>query len=165
MNSVFRDFKYDNVMMDPTELYSVLSHPMQPYKARDFRSKPIHTTRTLAPVKYYLLDFGHSKKFDLSVPPEERLVRPRWGAGDKSIPEFAKDELCDPFAVDVYCVGNMIRCYFLDVRLSLFGHLRTLNQPLVFARVMIYGNRRKVLASCAVLFKICATRIRRIGRP
>jgi hypothetical protein len=81
MNSDFLE------MVDPTELYSVLAHPMQPYKARDFRSKPIHTTRTLAPVKYYLIDFGHSKKFDLSVPPEERLVRPRWGAGDKSIPE------------------------------------------------------------------------------
>jgi hypothetical protein len=51
-------------------------------------------------------------------------------------------------------MGNMIRCYFLDVRISLFGHVRTLNQPLVFARVMIFGNPRKGLASCAVLFKM-----------
>ncbi|KIK01660.1 hypothetical protein K443DRAFT_122275 [Laccaria amethystina LaAM-08-1] len=74
MNSDFLE------MVDPTELYSVLqvAHPMQPYKARDFRSKPIHTTRTLVPVKYYLIDFGHSKKFDLSVPPGERLGDDIW---------------------------------------------------------------------------------------
>lgn len=67
-------------------------------------------------MRYYFIDFGHAKKYDLSVPLEERLEHPRWGAGDKSIPEFAKDDLCDPFAVDVYCLGHMIQCQFLEVR-------------------------------------------------
>lgn len=101
--------------MDPTGLYSVLPHPLKTRRARDFRSTPSHTTRTLAPVRYYFIDFGHAKKYDLSVPLEERLERPRWGAGDWSIPEFAKDDLCDPFAVDVYCLGHMIQCQFLEV--------------------------------------------------
>lgn len=109
-----RDCKYDNIVMDPTGLYSILPHPMDPDKARDFKSKPSHTTRTLAPVRYYFIDFGHAKKYDLSMPPEERLERPRWGAGDRTIPEFKKDDLCDPFAVDVYCIGHLIQSHFLD---------------------------------------------------
>lgn len=47
------------------------------------------------------------------MPLEERQEHPRWGAGDKSIPEFAEDDLCDPLAVDVYCLGHMIQCEFL----------------------------------------------------
>lgn len=109
-----RDCKYNNILMDPTGLYSVLPHPLRPHQARDFRSTPSHTTRTLAPVKYYFIDFGVAKKYDLSVPPEERLEPPGWGAGDWTIPEFKKDELCDPFAVDVYCIGHLIQSIFLD---------------------------------------------------
>ena len=108
--------------MDPTGLYSVLPHPLRPHRARDFRSTPLHTTRTLAPVKYYFIDFGVAKKYDLSAPPEERLEPPGWGAGDGTIPEFKKDELCDPFAVDVYCIGHLIQSIFLDVRMSISRH-------------------------------------------
>ena len=122
-NSHFhRDCKYDNILMDPTGLYSVLPHPLLPHLARDFRSTPSHTTRTLAPVKYYFIDFGVAKRYDLSTPPEERLEPPGWGAGDSTIPEFKKDELCDPFAVDVYCIGHLIQSHFLDVRILLSRH-------------------------------------------
>ena len=121
-NSHFHgDCKYDNILMDPTGLYSVLPHPLRPHLApsRDFQSAPSHTTRTLAPVKYYFIDFGVAKKYDLSAPPEERLEPPGWGAGDGTIPEFKKDELSDPFAVDVYCIGHLIQSHFLDVRISI----------------------------------------------
>lgn len=121
-----RDCKYDNILMNPTGLYSILPHPMDSDKARDFKSKPSHTTRTLAPVRYYFIDFGHAKKYDLSVPPEERLERPKWGAGDRTIPEFKKDELCDPFAVDVYCIGHLILSHFLDVRTLIIKQYRKL---------------------------------------
>lgn len=48
-----RDVKYNNILMDTTGLYSVLPHPLKTRRARDFRSTPSHSTRALAPVRYY----------------------------------------------------------------------------------------------------------------
>ncbi|KAE9392784.1 hypothetical protein BT96DRAFT_924531, partial [Gymnopus androsaceus JB14] len=40
------------------------------------------------------------------------LLRPGYG-GDRTVPEFSRNEQCDPFKVDVYCLGNLIRTKFL----------------------------------------------------
>ncbi|TFL00861.1 hypothetical protein BDV98DRAFT_97859 [Pterulicium gracile] len=45
-----------------------------------------------------------------------RMVMPNMG-GDKTVPEFQGegfDRLCDPFKVDVYCMGNVVRRTFLS---------------------------------------------------
>ncbi|KAF8058753.1 hypothetical protein FPV67DRAFT_1428350, partial [Lyophyllum atratum] len=43
------------------------------------------------------------------------LQKPPWG-GDKTIPEFLVPDAppCDPFRVDVYCLGNAIKRNFVD---------------------------------------------------
>lgn len=46
---------------------------------------------------------------------EATLYSPGWGAVDATITEFKKIEDCNPFAVDVYCKGNLIRQEFTEV--------------------------------------------------
>ncbi|KAG6835589.1 hypothetical protein H0H93_016719 [Arthromyces matolae] len=72
------------------------------------------SSRTFKPVKYYLIDFGLSKVYQPEDPPF--LKHPPWG-GDKTVPEvYGSPDAppCDPFAVDVYCLGNYLRQMFLD---------------------------------------------------
>ncbi|KAH0588446.1 hypothetical protein H2248_004291 [Termitomyces sp. 'cryptogamus'] len=70
-------------------------------------------SRTRKPVKYYLIDFDLSKEYPPGGP--SRLEEPPWG-GDKTVPEHLIPDAppCDPFPVDVYCLGNCIRENFLD---------------------------------------------------
>ncbi|KAJ6631577.1 hypothetical protein B0H10DRAFT_2159825 [Mycena sp. CBHHK59/15] len=105
-NVAHRDCMSLNVMMDGTPLYP-----------RDFSGKVSHLTRTQRPVKYYITDFGLSRRYPPGVhaPLEPIIV-----GGDKSVPEFRKNEdgvlpmKCDPFPTDVYYIGNLIRSDFLQ---------------------------------------------------
>ncbi|KAG5350425.1 hypothetical protein C0989_011111 [Termitomyces sp. Mn162] len=81
---------------------------------RDFSGRVSNpTSRTLKPVKYFLLDFGLSQTYRSEDAPF--LKKPPWG-GDKTVPEHLAPDAspCDPFAVDVYCLGNYLRQSFLD---------------------------------------------------
>ncbi|KAJ8487344.1 hypothetical protein ONZ45_g14367 [Pleurotus djamor] len=86
-NVAHRDVTYYNILMDA-------------------RSIPKHHTRTLSPVKYYLADFGLSRKYSREDrPPMEDVIV----GGDKTVPEFETTDTCDPFPTDVYTLGNLIR--------------------------------------------------------
>ncbi|KDQ23624.1 hypothetical protein PLEOSDRAFT_52821 [Pleurotus ostreatus PC15] len=63
------------------------------------------------PVTYYLVDFGLSRKYS---PEDHPPLEPSIAGGDKSMPKFAAVDACDPFPVDVYTFGNLIKMYFLD---------------------------------------------------
>ncbi|KAJ3491002.1 hypothetical protein NLI96_g1020 [Meripilus lineatus] len=107
-----RDCNSLNIMMDPTNLYPDLFHPQVPNMSYEYTGQARHLTRTAAPVKYYLIDFGISRKFDpADGPPRELPIR----GGDKSAPEIDSEEPIDPFPTDVYYLGNMIRMDILDV--------------------------------------------------
>ncbi|KAG6805422.1 hypothetical protein H0H92_015454, partial [Tricholoma furcatifolium] len=112
--SLTRDCKYDNIMVDGFHLYKDPPHPFAFQRTLAFRQLfPPVFSRTIKPVKYYLIDFDLAKEYPPGAP---RLERPPWG-GDKSVPEHQLDNLrapCDPFPVDVYCLGNCIREEFLD---------------------------------------------------
>lgn len=107
-------------MADTACLFDSPPHPLERHMKRDFSgraSKP--TPRTLKPVKYYIIDFGLSEIFRPEDAPP--LKQPPWG-GDKSVPEHLVSSVpCDPFAVDVYCLGNYLRQSFLDVRMLNFS--------------------------------------------
>ncbi|KAJ6591326.1 kinase-like domain-containing protein [Mycena sp. CBHHK59/15] len=109
-NVAHRDCTSMNIMMDGSSLYSVPFHPIEQHLKRDFSGKAPHLTRTQRPVKYYLADFGLSRKYK----PEERPpLEPIIMAGDKSAPEYRVCDACDPFSTDVYHLGNLIRGEFL----------------------------------------------------
>lgn len=100
--------------MDPANLVIDQYHPSRPRSKRDLSGWARYYTRTQRPVKYYLADFGLSRKFDPDGGPP--LAVPIRG-GDKTVPEFQKsiEKALDPFPTDVYYVGNLIRQTFTEV--------------------------------------------------
>jgi hypothetical protein len=103
------DCNGNNVMMDASDMYPDGFHPVWQDRSRDFKGKVKHYTRTQKPPKYYFVDFGLSRRYDpANGPPLERPIV----GGDKSVPEFQggkEFERSDPFATDVYYIGNLIR--------------------------------------------------------
>jgi hypothetical protein len=93
-------------------------HPLVQNDAPDFSKSAKHLTRTQHPPKYYLLDFGISRRYNpANGPPLELPIE----GGDKTVPEFqTSNDACDPFPTDVYYLGNLIRREFLEVILNLF---------------------------------------------
>ncbi|KAG6831622.1 hypothetical protein H0H93_013716 [Arthromyces matolae] len=101
-------------MADAVSLFSSPPHPADTFMRRDLRSPVLVTgSRTRKPIRYFLIDF------DLSMfcPPQDapHLRQPPWG-GDKSVPEFSLPGMppCEVFAVDIYCMGNFIRKFFIE---------------------------------------------------
>ena len=102
-------------MLDPSNMYPESFHPVVTNRSKDFRRKAKAYSRTRRPTRYLLIDFGHSRRYDLSKGPP--LDEPLRGA-DKSAPEHQNGTLCDPFPTDVYYLGNMIRENYSQVRSS-----------------------------------------------
>ncbi|KAJ6631304.1 hypothetical protein B0H10DRAFT_2159705 [Mycena sp. CBHHK59/15] len=106
------DCKFNSIMMDASPLLprGVAVHPRDLEMMRDL-SHDVHLcNRTENPVKYYWIDFDLSTEHDPST--GAALVEPRYG-GTQEFPKFAfEDQLCDPFAVDVWCLGFLIQTYF-----------------------------------------------------
>ncbi|KAI0930004.1 hypothetical protein AcW1_008785 [Taiwanofungus camphoratus] len=144
-----RDCMNLNIMMDPRPLYPDMYHPRLVLRTRDIKWRAKHYTRTVRPTKYYLIDFGLSRKYNLdNGPPRED---PIWG-GDRTVPEFQQSHVpCDPFPTDVYYLGNMIREDFLQT-------LRGVEfmQPLVDDMVQDDPAKRPTIDQVATRFEeIC----------
>ncbi|KAJ7782417.1 kinase-like domain-containing protein [Mycena maculata] len=116
-NVAHRDCNANNIMVDAIPLYPRPYHPVRQEQRRDYKGRASYITRTRHPVKYYLIDFGISRKYppDVRAPSEPIIV-----GGDKSAPEFQvtpTGELpieCDPFPTDVYYIGNLMRRDFVE---------------------------------------------------
>ncbi|KAJ7238565.1 kinase-like domain-containing protein [Mycena haematopus] len=111
-NIAHRDCSFPNILMDGAPLYRTPFHPITQDRKRDYSGK-VHPslTRTQHPVKYYIADFGLSRRYK----PEERPpLEPTVRGGDKTAPEMALDA-CDPFPTDVYYLGNSIQRHFLEL--------------------------------------------------
>ncbi|KAF8893552.1 kinase-like domain-containing protein [Infundibulicybe gibba] len=100
------DCKFDNIMMDSTHLYREPVHPVNNLRTFDYRRRSRAFTRTERPVKYYLIDFGLSRHYKVDC--RHPWVPPGFG-GDKTVPEFQGRLVVNPFRVDVYCIGNIVR--------------------------------------------------------
>ncbi|KAK7448439.1 hypothetical protein VKT23_013702 [Stygiomarasmius scandens] len=109
------DIKYDNIMVDATPLYNRPLHPTIPNRRYDWRGNVYRKSLTRNPVKYYFIDFGSTLQYDPQYGPAREF--PGYG-GDRSVPEFKSrpDELCDPFAVDIYRLGNLIRQFLMSTQ-------------------------------------------------
>ncbi|KAI1795567.1 kinase-like domain-containing protein, partial [Ganoderma leucocontextum] len=111
------DIHINNLMMDPTPIFSDTPHPTHSYKSYDFKHSIRTRTRTSNPTRYFYIDFGLSAR----LPPED--PSPRIGVdigGDKTVPEYRDPNgLHDPYKIDVYCLGNILREHFMDKSHSL----------------------------------------------
>ncbi|KAJ7902308.1 kinase-like domain-containing protein [Mycena leptocephala] len=107
------DCKANSIMMDASPVLRDVPHPWYTGMTRDFRRyvRPIRS-RTQHPVKYYWIDFDLSDEHNPAAGPP--LVDPGYG-GIRNVPEFAfEDQKCNPFAVDVWCLGFLIQAYFTE---------------------------------------------------
>jgi hypothetical protein len=100
-------------MMDGSEMYPNSWHPSEQSYSRDYRGKAKHYTRTQRPPKYYLIDFGLSRRYEAGqVAPREIPLL----GGDSTVPEFQNSNAPhDPFPTDIYYVGNMMKEECLEV--------------------------------------------------
>lgn len=106
--------------MDPTGLYDERFHCWAPHKTYDLKGYVTQRRRrTELWPKYFIIDFGHSKRYlPDEIPPSEF---PQY-ATDNSAPEFERSNVpCDPFPIDVYRFGNLLRMEFLDVSVRLLS--------------------------------------------
>ncbi|KAK0464360.1 uncharacterized protein EV420DRAFT_1038122 [Desarmillaria tabescens] len=112
-----RDGGFTNIMMDATSMYGPDSfHPRETDQKYDFSGRARYRSRTERPPKYYFIDFGLSI---LYKPEELPATVCALEGGDKSVPEFLADNpdstkrtpKHDPFAVDVYYLGNTFRAF------------------------------------------------------
>ena len=102
-----------NIMLDPTLLYPESFHPVATDLNKTCSGGAKHFTRTQRPLKYYFIDFGLSRRYDPSDTNPKEI--PIWG-GDKEVPEFQNsNEPRDPFATDVFYIGNAIKMDFILV--------------------------------------------------
>ncbi|THU88492.1 hypothetical protein K435DRAFT_866252 [Dendrothele bispora CBS 962.96] len=108
------DIKHDNrVMVDSSPLYRRLMHPTEPRRSDDWRSRGSPRSITRHPVKYYFIDFDLCRRYDPQTGPAREL--PGYG-GDRPVPGFVShtEEPRDPFAIDVYRLGNFIRRFLMS---------------------------------------------------
>ncbi|KAG2034789.1 hypothetical protein BDR03DRAFT_580018 [Suillus americanus] len=100
----------DYIMMDPKPLFIDSFHPFRPHRTRDLKCTSRHYSRTQRPTKYFLIDFGLSRRYGPSVTnPVEQVIF----GGDTTVPEFKSSEPQDPFP---NYIGHAIQVIFLDVR-------------------------------------------------
>ncbi|TFK92736.1 hypothetical protein K466DRAFT_659071 [Polyporus arcularius HHB13444] len=112
-NVAHRDIHIFNIMMDPMPILSEIPHLVWEHKSYvDPKRKIKQYIRTDHPVRYYIIDFGLSDKFSLGEPHISPIVL----GGDKSAPEYKNAPgNCNPFHLDIYHLGSMIRQDFIQV--------------------------------------------------
>ncbi|KAH9983844.1 kinase-like domain-containing protein [Russula vinacea] len=81
-NIAHRDCTANNIMLDPSGMYPKGFHPVQIDRSRDFRGTAKRFTRTWRPTRYYLIDFGLSRRYSSRNALDEPLR-----GGDKTAPE------------------------------------------------------------------------------
>lgn len=105
----FRDISPTNVMMDASAMFPEMWHPCQESMRLDYTgASTAKYTRTRRPPKYYYVDFGLSRQYDDET---ERLETALEGT-DLSAPELQLLQAYEPFALDIYCLGNFLQGTF-----------------------------------------------------
>ncbi|KAJ3782090.1 kinase-like domain-containing protein [Lentinula aff. detonsa] len=110
-NVAHRDCSMNNMAMEANAMYTRQYHPVRPKKRYDWSGRALHHSRTRCPPRYYLIDFGQSRMYDPSQP---RGTEYALRSGGYTPPEGLADTPCDPFATDVFLLGNLMRTTFLD---------------------------------------------------
>ncbi|KDQ59039.1 hypothetical protein JAAARDRAFT_154270 [Jaapia argillacea MUCL 33604] len=154
-----RDCNGMNIMMDPRAMYPNSFHPADIGLSYDYNHHAKYFTRTQRPPKYYLIDFGISRRYQ---PGDDPSMEPIIVGGDDSPPEFTPANMqrtnykCNPFHTDIYYLGNMIREDFIQSSKG-FDFMQPLvtdmmledptQRPTIDEVVVRFGSVRKSLSS------------------
>jgi hypothetical protein len=107
-----RDCSPKNVLMDATHMYPLGFHPVQDIFLDDVTTFAPTIRRLEAGVKYYFVDYGISSYFPAGS--QRELVLGIAGR-DQDVPELSNNVPYDPFKVDIFTVGNVLRGEFQTV--------------------------------------------------
>ncbi|KAH9169624.1 kinase-like domain-containing protein [Lactarius sanguifluus] len=107
-NVAHRDCTVNNIMFDPSNMYPKGYHISQINRSRDLKGRAERHTRTDRPPRYYLINFGLSRKYFSRDVVDEPLR-----GGDETTPEHLLGGRCNPFRTDIYNLGNVVREQFL----------------------------------------------------
>ncbi len=132
----YRDCTVNNIMLDPSMMYPEGYHPSQINRSRDFKGRAKRYTRTDRPPRYYLIDFGLSRRYRS----RDVLDEPLRG-GDRTAPEHSRGGRCNPFFTDIYYLGNLVREEFVRV-----GGVRV--NVNLFPRLTEYRRSATALSLC-----------------
>ena len=101
-----RDCSLKNVLMDATNMYPLGFHPVRTSSLADGRTFAPMISRLEAGVKYYFVDYGISSYFPAGSKREPVLGI---AGRDQDVPELSDNVPYDPFKVDIFSIGNVIR--------------------------------------------------------
>ena len=111
-----RDITCSNLMMDGSGMYPDGFHPVRQHLDLSAKTEVVPMTRTMAKPKYYIIDFDGSVWFPADMPAKFRTATGKYGADDE-VPEMSQSGPYDPFKVDIFQFGNVLKKEFLEVRL------------------------------------------------
>ncbi|KZS89792.1 hypothetical protein SISNIDRAFT_458480 [Sistotremastrum niveocremeum HHB9708] len=144
-----------NVLQEPSvDLYPKGFHPARPsyYVSKPGSPKiitgPPYQSRTIAPVKYYFIDFGESIKYD-SI--EDRQLIFSTVGHDLDVPEFTSGAFIrgvDPFRLDVRAMGDMLKAELHEKYLGL-----DMLKPLIDAMCRDEPERRPTASEALEMMK------------
>jgi serine/threonine protein kinase len=104
--SIHSDCSLKNILMDATHMYPLGFHPVDDMFLDDLITRAPKITRLEAGVKYYFVDYGISSHF----PSRSRRELVLGIAGrDQDVPELSNNVPYDPFKVDIFTIGNVLR--------------------------------------------------------
>ncbi|TDL21468.1 hypothetical protein BD410DRAFT_749596 [Rickenella mellea] len=107
-----RDCAYLNLMMDGRLMYPEGYHFSSPGSSPTLGRPATHFGRSEVPtVKYYFTDFGISSHFPAAR--QTHLVTGKDGQ-DQDVPELSRTVPYDPFPVDIFILGNLIKKEFVN---------------------------------------------------
>ena len=104
-------------MMDASAMYPHGAHPVNDVFLPDARTIVHPLARTSVRVRYYFVDYGISTYFPPHVPHDAKLVLGTLGR-DRDVPELSNVTPYDPYKVDIFIIGNLLRCMFYEVSLG-----------------------------------------------
>ena len=107
-----RDCVRANIMMDGDAMFPEGFHPIKLRRTPDRSRVAEYTSRSVAGVKYYFVDFGISSYHPDRAQP--CLVTGNVGR-DQDPPELSDTVPYDPFKLDIFIIGNMLKREFCQV--------------------------------------------------
>ncbi|KAI0316324.1 kinase-like domain-containing protein [Amylostereum chailletii] len=113
-NVAHRDCSEPNIMMDASAMYPLGVHPVYDVYLPDgiTPSSDSMISRSKAGVKYYFVDYGISSHIPSDQP--SKLVVGLLGR-DRAVPELSDTVPYDPFKVDIFSIGLLLRKEFTKV--------------------------------------------------
>ena len=93
-------------------MYPLGFHPLDDFFLDDMMTFPPKICRLEAGVKYYFVNYGISSYFP---PGSQRELVLGIAGRDKGVPELSEKVPYDPFKVDIFTIGNVLRGGFQAV--------------------------------------------------